>query len=242
MLSKTETAAALRQARSANPQGSQATSRKSFLNNCSDSSVNNNGSNGNITNSNEIKRSLRNHFLQKRELLNKNELADKSVQIAENLINHPIYKSSKTIALYSSSRSEADTSIIFERNAELGKKSCFPKVCENTLRFYEVSELSDLKPGKFGILEPIDTKSKEITPEKIDLFIIPAVCIDLSGNRIGYGMGYYDRALSNIDSGKKVGLVFELQITCTIPAEQFDKHVGHIATEAGVIKTSRGGN
>lgn len=218
-----------------NPQQVQTPSKKNYLNNSSDSCINDYGSN-------EIKNSLRIHYLQKRLSLCKKDLKYKSAVISKNLINHPVYQNSEIIALYYPIRSEVDVLNIFDTNRKLGKKSCFPKVCGNRLRFYEVSEKSHLKSGTYGILEPNNRDCKEISPEDIDLFIIPAVCIDYRGNRIGSGKGYYDRALANIDSSKKLGLVFENQITCTIPADEFDKHVGYIATEAGVIKIRRRGN
>ncbi|NIP37563.1 MAG: 5-formyltetrahydrofolate cyclo-ligase [Candidatus Dadabacteria bacterium] len=221
--------------KSQNLKQTQTQSKKNYSNNSSDSCINDYGSN-------EIKHSLRIHYLQKRLSLCKKDLKDKSVVISKNLINHPVYQNSEIIALYSPFCSEVDVLNIFDTNKKLGKKSCFPKVCGNTLRFYEVSEKSHLKPGSYGILEPTNRDCKELSTEDIDLFVIPAICIDYRGNRIGYGEGYYDRALSNIDSSKKVGLVFEDQITCTIPTEEFDKHMGYIATEAGVIKIRRRGN
>lgn len=196
----------------------------------------------NLKDSKELKSSLRKYYLQKRLLLKQPDLLNRSKDIACKLIDHQIYKSAQNIALYSPTRSEVDTSLIFKHSRLLGKNTYFPKVCKDVLRFYEISDFTDLKTGSFGIKEPDCSTNKELSLENIDLFLIPAICFDKYGNRIGYGKGFYDRTLNNINSDKKVGLAFNFQITDRIPQEFFDKHVGFIATESGVTKTYRGGN
>ncbi|MDC0052163.1 5-formyltetrahydrofolate cyclo-ligase, partial [bacterium] len=57
-----------------------------------------------------------------------------------------------------------------------------------------------LRVNKYGILEPENSK-KEIIP---DLIMVPLVAFDKSLNRIGYGKGYYDRALARINEKKKI--------------------------------------
>ncbi len=47
--------------------------------------------------------------------------------------------------------------------------------------------------NSYGIPEP--SQGNEISPELIDLVIVPLLCFDKSGNRVGYGKGYYDRFL-----------------------------------------------
>ncbi|MBS1729981.1 MAG: 5-formyltetrahydrofolate cyclo-ligase [Bacteroidetes bacterium] len=47
--------------------------------------------------------------------------------------------------------------------------------------------------NKYGLAEP--EKGLIIEPEKIDLIIVPLLTFDLSGFRVGYGKGFYDRFL-----------------------------------------------
>jgi 5-formyltetrahydrofolate cyclo-ligase len=65
----------------------------------------------------------------------------------------------------------------------------------------------------------------------VELFIIPGVAFDLCGNRIGHGMGYYDRLLKNTVQAHSIGLAFECQIIKSIPAEEHDEKVEMIVTE-----------
>ncbi len=58
-----------------------------------------------------------------------------------------------------------------------------------------VDEHTDFCTNDFGIAEP--GNGIEINAEDIDLMIIPMLICDRSGNRIGFGKGFYDRFLKN---------------------------------------------
>ena len=66
---------------------------------------------------------------------------------------------------------------------------------------------TELKESSLGIPEPV---AGEFCPsEKIDLVLLPLLAFDLSGNRVGYGAGFYDRFLASCLLGtKKIGLSF----------------------------------
>lgn len=49
------------------------------------------------------------------------------------------------------------------------------------------------KENKYGIAEPVD--GIDMFRTEIDLVIVPLLCMDIKGNRVGYGKGYYDRFL-----------------------------------------------
>ncbi len=51
------------------------------------------------------------------------------------------------------------------------------------------------KVNQYGIEEPVD--GIDMIPSEIDLVIIPLLCFDRKGNRVGYGKGYYDRFLKH---------------------------------------------
>ncbi len=57
----------------------------------------------------------------------------------------------------------------------------------------DVASASTFITNSYGIPEPKD--GHEISPELIDLVIVPLLCFDQLGNRVGYGKGYYDRFL-----------------------------------------------
>lgn len=68
------------------------------------------------------------------------------------------------------------------------------------------------------------------------MIIIPMAAADRSGNRLGYGKGFYDRFLSE-SNAFKAGLVFSDFIFSEIPTESFDEKLDAIITENEVIYT-----
>jgi len=74
----------------------------------------------------------------------------------------------------------------------------------------------------------------------IDLVIVPGVVFDKSGHRIGYGHGYYDRFLDNLEkinkNAVKVGLAYDFQIADKVPIEKHDVPVDKIVTEKRIIR------
>ena len=73
--------------------------------------------------------------------------------------------------------------------------------------------------------------------EDIDLMIIPGAAFDLSGNRIGYGGGYYDILLSERRREiPVVALAYEEQLVDKIPSEKHDVKVDMIITDNRIIK------
>ena len=88
--------------------------------------------------------------------------------------------------------------------------------------------------NRYGILEP---KKQNIT-FKPDIILVPLVAFDRSLNRIGYGKGYYDRALKQLSSNKKIltiGMAFSFQEASIIPTNQYDYNLDCILTDRNLI-------
>ncbi|MEW6481759.1 MAG: 5-formyltetrahydrofolate cyclo-ligase [bacterium] len=182
------------------------------------------------------KEEIRKEILKIRDSQREEEILEKSRKIKENLFLLEDFIKADNILFYYSFRSEVRTDIMIAecgvRSAECKKRVFLPRVEEKNLGIYEIKALSEVKPGYCGIKEPI-TK-RPISLEDIELVLVPGVCFDKRGFRIGYGGGYYDRLLPLI-SCKKIGLAFSLQIVDNIPNAIKDIGVDKIITEEGVI-------
>ncbi len=147
------------------------------------------------------------------------------------------FRFAEAILFFSPIKGEPDVTLAIEASLKAGKRIAFPKsdpeTCIMTYKF--VNSLDDLSLGAYGILEPReDAESYIPSPYKHDVCLVPAVCFDKKGFRIGYGKGFYDRFLSNF-GGTAVGLTMSSLLCDTLPRGKYDKAVNIIITEKGVI-------
>ena len=115
-----------------------------------------------------------------------------------------------------------------------GKNLLLPRIVDNNIQFYIVSNLEKLERGSFEIMEPKDSCERA---KKIDCVLIPTVGVSKSGVRLGYGHGYYDRFLSSTDA-MKISLTYSKQIVKSIPSDSHDIKIDWIVTEDENIKIS----
>jgi 5-formyltetrahydrofolate cyclo-ligase len=94
----------------------------------------------------------------------------------------------------------------------------------------------DLRMGNYNILEPREECLRPVSPERLDVVLMPGVAFDLTGGRLGYGGGYYDRFLESCSPRcLLIALAFELQIVEHVPCADHDIHIHKIVTEKRVI-------
>ena len=98
------------------------------------------------------------------------------------------------------------------------------------MRFFHVSHLStDLIQSPYKIFEPNPLRCREIQLEEIEYILVPALAFDITNNRLGYGGGYYDKALSSF-TGTSMGIGYKEQIISTVYPEKHDIALEHIYT------------
>jgi 5-formyltetrahydrofolate cyclo-ligase len=144
-----------------------------------------------------MKEKIRKEMLAKREFHHTHGGHLHCISIMERFISLPEFSAAKTILIYSSKGSEVHTGGIIQSALSLGKTVVLPvtKKEEKSLELYRINSISELVSGAFGIMEPPQKPEMKISPDKIDLAVVPGVSFDRRGHRIGYGMGYYDSLL-----------------------------------------------
>ncbi|AYO31526.1 5-formyltetrahydrofolate cyclo-ligase [Biomaibacter acetigenes] len=177
------------------------------------------------------KKELRRIFLKTRSELAAEDIIEKSAKIMSRLFSLSEFRGAKTIMFYVDAGNEVKTRDGLTKALSEGKRVVVPKVKKGYgLLAIEIKSLDELSPGTFGILEPAGEKG--ISPEEIDLVVVPGVAFDKRGNRMGYGAGYYDSFLPKLrPEVKKVAVAFEIQVTDSLPAEEHDVKMDLIITE-----------
>lgn len=149
------------------------------------------------------------------------------------------YREADVVYTYVSKAEEPDTLALTAAAFAAGKRIAVPRCVPGTiaLSFYEISSLSELTPGSYGILEPDPGKSPPVRRGGRAVCVVPGLCFDPEGFRIGYGKGYYDRFLAAFP-GSAVGLCYSECVRSKLPRGRYDRPVNVLVTEKSVCRTA----
>jgi 5-formyltetrahydrofolate cyclo-ligase len=182
---------------------------------------------------------LRNQMREKLAALTEAEVRTKSAVIWERLAVLPAFTQATRLLIYVSTGKEADTHGLIQQLLAMGRQVCAPAFDAAERRYVACAVRnfhSDLTVGQFGILEPKPGIAELAARDPIDAALVPGLAFDERGNRLGRGMGYFDRLLPGI-GGVKIALAYDFQILKEIPAEMHDAPVDFIVTEIRVVET-----
>ncbi len=116
-----------------------------------------------------------------------------------------------------------------------GKRVALPSCEIETTQIlpHEVKDVPrDLVVGPYGICQPSRESPEIVDLSEIDLCIVPGIAFDTEGNRIGRGLGYYDRFLSKLSEKTwKIGVGYAFQIVDKICPTDGDAHMNKVVTE-----------
>ena len=181
------------------------------------------------------KQKLRQLILAKRRELAASEVKAASLAIQQVFIDSPEFARAELIVLYAPVHNEVDTALVFDRALGAKKKILYPVVAREGLLFRRVSAPDQLQKGTFGIMEPV-ASCEAHDPFEADLIVLPGVAFDEKGRRIGYGKGYYDKALHPMEGrGKLIGFCYDFQVVDTIAGEPHDVKMDKLITEKRVV-------
>ena len=179
-----------------------------------------------------MKNCIRKKILALRKGFPKDLLESRSSQIVQRVLCHPSYRNAECVLCYIDAKGEVQTKELIEHAWAHGKCIAVPRVHGDVMKFYFISSYEQLEPGSFGIMEPkMDCPELTSIPER-SLVIMPGVAFDLSGNRIGYGKGYYDKYFAAYENIYKIGLAFSFQIAPEISSDVFDIKANCIITDS----------
>ena len=96
-----------------------------------------------------------------------------------------------------------------------------------------------LRKNRYGFWEP-ESKGVALSFSIPTLILVPAVGLDRSGHRLGWGKGHYDRFLAQLDLETCVtmGVVYDACLRESLPQDPWDIPLRYICTQAGWRPTS----
>ncbi len=173
-----------------------------------------------------------------------------SAKIAVNVLSMEAVRKAKTVLAYFSVGREPGTLALLDSLLKDGKKVCLPlctdldenghriegTAAEDSMEARRIKSFEDLVRGAYGIPEP-GAGTETVSPEKIDVIILPCVACDRECRRLGHGAGYYDKYLSLVkEKCVTVALCYEELLADQLPAEEHDIPVDAVVTEDAVYR------
>jgi len=156
------------------------------------------------------------------------------------LLDSMEFKSANMIASYISYGDEPDTKSLNIEILKCGKTLLLPRMRSDNFLDWVIwkGEAEKIEANK-NIMEPIGDAISAERIAKIDYVIVPALHVDRTGNRLGQGGGFYDRALSLIN-GFKIALVYQSELTSVeLPNELHDQKINAAATPEIIVRFSK---
>ncbi len=187
----------------------------------------------------EDKKNIRKNILTLRNALPRDRSEKMSETICDSFTHLDKVDKCASLMIFLSFGSEVNTDRIirwaWKRRKRVVVPLCKPETREMTV--YPIETFDDLEAGYFGIREPKRDLRQPAAKKDIDLVVVPAVAFDRRGYRVGYGGGYYDRFLADLDV-LKIGLAFSCQLIPEAPVDKYDRAVDGIVTENEYIETT----
>lgn len=136
-------------------------------------------------------------------------------------------------------RSEMDIRPLMFALRAKGARLCLPAIIDReTIEFRELLRDSPMIDMGFGTVGP-GPEAEVLQPE---LMLVPLAAFDGRGHRVGYGGGYYDRAIERLKADGRelrlIGIAFDCQKVERVPDEAHDQPLDAILTESGLHASS----
>ena len=160
----------------------------------------------------KVKKILRQQIREAMAELTDQERAWSDGELIQRFLEHPKLAEAHTVLLYYGVGQEVATAGLIQTLLDQGKIVCLPKC-----------------------LPEYQMEARAITArEELDLILVPGLCFDSRGSRLGQGGGYYDRYLEDYE-GVTIGLCREDFFQVNLPREPLDAWVRFVLTEEGQV-------
>jgi 5-formyltetrahydrofolate cyclo-ligase len=184
--------------------------------------------------STENKSQLRARVLAGRDALDPVLRIEMAMAVAEHGLRQIAFEPGEVISGFMPIRSELDIRPLMDALRQRGARLCVPAVLDKqTIVFRALVQGAELVPTGFGTAGP--GPSAEILEP--DVMLVPLAAFDAAGHRIGYGAGFYDRAIARLHAAGRtprlIGCAFSMQEVDLVPAQAHDIRMDAVLTEKG---------
>ena len=189
----------------------------------------------------ELKRRLREDALARRDALAPQYRIEASLSVAETGAAAIACGPGDVVSGFWPIRSEIDPRPLMDALRQKGARLCLPAILDKTtIVFRELVRGAPMVDMGFGTMGPAEDAAV-LDPT---IMLVPLAAFDARGHRVGYGAGYYDRAISKLHaqglSPRLCGLAFDCQEVERVPDEPHDMIIPELLTESGLRRFAAG--
>lgn len=176
----------------------------------------------------ETKKELRIKYQTLRNQMTAESCTEYSKTICERILTAEEYRQAKVVYAYYPLGNEASLLPVMEDCLKSGRKLALPKVNGADMDFFQITELSQVEEGCFHVMEPTTTRKVQETQA---LVLTPGVAFDRTGNRLGYGKGFYDRYFAQYPGLLRMGVAYDCQVGTLLQTQAQDIRMNILVTE-----------
>ena len=173
------------------------------------------------------------------------ELAERSLRVADRLCRMPAWREADWLFSFLSMPEEIRTDAIIRDAHEAGKRVAVPRIESGEIRFLQMPAGAPTPPrDRWGIPVP-DPGWRPVDPITAGAILVsaPGLAFDRAGNRLGRGKGYYDRFLGRARAGGArlvvIGICFSEQLVEEVPHTGSDQRVDGVVTDGAIVPVAR---
>src|SRR5437660_4817851 len=112
-------------------------------------------------------------------------IAEKSERICEAIARQPAWIQASLVCLFAPQPTEPDVELLWAKIG--GRQFCYPRVNGAELDLIRVAERASLETSRWQLREPLHDVAKVVSPESIDLILVPGLAFSPAGGRLGRG-------------------------------------------------------
>ena len=166
------------------------------------------------------KKELRRQIRELKRAMTPEQIEQASLRLGELFLETQQYKNAKTIYGYLPYNQEVRTVPMLEQAIRDGKKVAVPKCYGDEMKFIYLEDLTQVELGYCNIPEPI--ADGPVAEDETALVLMPGMAFTKSGDRMGYGGGFYDKFLAKEPNHPTVALCYSFQMVESLPTAEYD--------------------
>jgi len=173
---------------------------------------------------------LRKQLIAARMALNSGQAMAASQAVCAHLAEWPVFQQAQTVLAYLAFANEVSLQALIDAHPE--KVWALPRTLSRGQLVIHRYVPGNLERHSWGMMQP-SADAPLVPLESIDLVLAPGVGFDKQGGRLGFGGGYYDRLLPQLEA-VCIGISYHETCRPAVPTDEHDCRMEWLAVPDGL--------